>query len=102
MSKTNILEQLDRLTEEMGDISALVEKTEVFRSFNRWLSERHTDGNIVCEINQYDDLLSIDCEGTIIKADSLLQIRYNDKNRRKRGARKVDEAGSGNTVGDHN
>jgi CO dehydrogenase nickel-insertion accessory protein CooC1 len=78
----SLLKQLEKLTDEIEDISVVMEKTETFRAFNRWLSERHVDSNIVCEINKYQDLLSIDLEGTIIKADSLLQIRYTDEEKK--------------------
>jgi hypothetical protein len=89
MSKS-ILTQLDGLLEEIEDITAVIEKTETFRSFNKWIQERHAESNIVCEINKYEDLLSIDNQGTIIKADNLLQIRYVDDNKRKdRSARTV-------------
>jgi hypothetical protein len=87
MSET-LLSQLDRLTAEMEDVSVVMEKSETFRAFNKWVQERHTESNIVCEINKYQDLLSVDTEGTIIKADSLLQIRYVDdrKGKKKKGA----------------
>jgi hypothetical protein len=77
---TSILSQLDALNEEIEDITAVMEKSETFRAFNNWIQERHTESNIVCEINKYQELLSVDLHGTIVKADSLLQIRYlNDK-----------------------
>jgi hypothetical protein len=97
MSKS-ILAQLDNLLEEMDDITAVIEKTETFRSFNKWIQERHTDSNIVCEINKYEDLFSIDRQGTIIKADNLLQIRYVDDNKRKnRGARPLGKKQQGDS-----
>jgi hypothetical protein len=102
MSKTSILTQLDQLNAEIEDISVVMDKTEVFRSFNKWLQERHTEGHIVCDINYYDELLSIDVEGTIIKADSLLQIRYNDRKRVKRSAGTVEPARQGNTDSHNN
>jgi CO dehydrogenase nickel-insertion accessory protein CooC1 len=74
----NLAEQLDKLTAEIEDITAVMDKLETFRSFNQWIQERHVESNIVCEINRYQELLSVDVEGTIIKADSLLQIRYVD------------------------
>jgi hypothetical protein len=95
MSKS-ILSQLDRLTEEMEDLSAVMEKTETYRTFSKWLQERHADSDIVCEINRYEDILSIDMEGTLIKADSLLQIRYTDDSKRKRRTRKVEPARKAN------
>jgi hypothetical protein len=76
--KDSILSQLDALSDEIEDISAVMEKSETFRAFNNWIQERHTGSNIVCEINKYQELLSVDVQGTIIKADSLLQIRYID------------------------
>jgi hypothetical protein len=85
MSKP-ILSQLDSLIAEMDDITAVMEKTETFRSFNKWIQERHSDSNMVCEINKYEDLLSIDLQGTVIKADNLLQIRYVDEYKRKSGS----------------
>jgi hypothetical protein len=83
----NLLTQLDRLTAEIEDVSTVMEKSETFRAFNRWIQERHTESNIVCEINKYSELLSVDVEGTIIKADSLLQIRYVDDRKNKKEAR---------------
>jgi hypothetical protein len=80
----SLLSQLDQLTGEIEDISAVMEKSETFRAFNQWIQERHTESNIVCEINRYKELLSVDTEGTIIKADSLLQIRYVDDKKSKR------------------
>ncbi|MDR1120046.1 MAG: hypothetical protein LBM08_03935 [Dysgonamonadaceae bacterium] len=81
----NLLNQLDKLTAEIEDVSAVMEKSETFRAFSQWLQERRVDGNIVCEINKYQELLSVDTEGAIIKADSLLQIRYTDSKKRKKG-----------------
>jgi hypothetical protein len=81
---TSLLSQLDQLTAEIEDISTVMEKTETFRAFNQWIQERHTESNIVCEINRYNDLLSVDVEGTIIKADTLLQIRYVDDRKKKK------------------
>jgi hypothetical protein len=84
MSK-NLIAQLDQLTAEVEDVQAMMEKSETFRAFNTWLQERHVENNIVCEINKYQELLSVDVQGTIIKADSLLQIRYvSDKKRKKK------------------
>jgi hypothetical protein len=80
----SILSQLDALANEIEDISAVMEKTETFRAFNEWIQQRHTESNIVCEINKYNELFSVDTEGTIIKADSLLQIRYVDDKKGKR------------------
>ena len=80
----NILSQLDKLTAEIEDVSAVIEKSETFRAFSQWLSERHIESNIVCEINKYREMFSIDVEGTIIKADSLLQIRYVDAKKGKK------------------
>jgi hypothetical protein len=83
----SILSQLDSLTAEVEDLSAVMEKTETYRTFSKWIQERHAGSNIVCEINKYREILSIDREGTLIKADSLLQIRYTDDNRkRKKGS----------------
>jgi hypothetical protein len=78
-----------------------MEKTEVFRSFNRWLQEKHTGADVVCEINRYDELLSIDSLGTVIRADSLLQIRYSDTHGNKRSARKVEPESPGDTDGNN-
>jgi methylaspartate ammonia-lyase len=102
MGKENdILAQLDQLTDEIGNVTALVEKTEVFRSFNQWLQERHEGSEIECEINRYADLLSIDSYGTITKANSLLQIKYNDKNRNKRRPATVEPSGTGDAGSDN-
>ena len=79
----NILSQLDKLNAEIEDVQAVIEKSETFRKFSQYVQERHVDSNIVCEINHYRDILSVDVEGTITKADSLLQIRYVDSKKRK-------------------
>jgi hypothetical protein len=84
---SNLLSQLDQLTAEIDDIAAVMEKSETFRAFNSWIQERHTESNIVCEINKYRKLLSIDVSGTIIKADSLLQIRYVDDRKGKKNGK---------------
>jgi hypothetical protein len=90
MSKS-ILEQLDRLNNEIEDVSAVMEKSETFRAFNSWIQERHTESNIVCEINHYQELLSVDVQGTITKADSLLQIRYvDDKKSNKKSNKQIE------------
>jgi hypothetical protein len=83
MSK-KLLEQLESLNAEIEDVTAVMEKSETFRAFNQWVQQRHTESNIVCEINHYRELLSVDVEGTLIKADSLLQIRYVDEKKHKR------------------
>ena len=80
----SILSQLDKLSAEIEDVSAVIEKTETFRAFGRYVQERHIESNIVCEINRYQDLLSVDPEGTIIKANNLLQIRYVDSKKSKK------------------
>ena len=79
-----ILSQLDKLNAEVEDISAIMEKTEKFRKFGQWIQERHIESNIVCEINKYVDIISVDQEGTVVKADNLLQIRYIDSKKGKR------------------
>jgi hypothetical protein len=78
-----ILAQLDELSCEVEDIRKVIEKSETFRKFGEWINEHHSESNIVCEINRYRDLMSIDPEGTIIKADNLLQIRYIDSGKGK-------------------
>jgi len=83
----SILSQLDKLNAEMEDVQSVMEKSETFRAFGKWVQERHSESNIICEINRYQELLSIDAEGTIIKADSLLQIRYVDSKKGKRKAK---------------
>jgi hypothetical protein len=80
----SILSQLDRLNTEMEDISSVIEKSETFRKFGEWIQQRRVDSNIVCEINRYQDILSVDQEGTIIKADNLLQVRYVDGKKGKK------------------
>lgn len=75
----SILSKFDKLAAEIEDVTAVMEKTEEFRAFGRWIQERHVESNVICDINLYQDILSIDVEGTITKADSLLQIRYTDK-----------------------
>jgi len=80
----SILLDLDNLNNEMEDVAQIIEKTEKFRKFSEYLQEHHIDSNVVCEINKYKDLLSIDVEGTIIKADGLLQIRYIDSKKSKK------------------
>ncbi|MDR1865984.1 MAG: hypothetical protein LBR08_10490 [Bacteroidales bacterium] len=81
----SILKQIDRLTDEIEDLSAVMEKTEVFRSFGKWIQERHIKSNVLCEINRYRDFLSITGDGTVIRADGLLQIRYTDDRKRTEG-----------------
>ena len=83
MSET-LLKQLDQLATEVEDVAAVMEKSESFRAFNKWVQDRHVDSNIVCEINRYQQILSVDTTGTVIKADNLLQIRYVDENARKK------------------
>jgi hypothetical protein len=81
----NLLEQLDALNDELANVSEIIDKTETFRTFGSWIQEHHAGANIVCEINKFRDMVSIDANGTITKADSLLQIRYNDARKAKKG-----------------
>jgi len=80
----SILLQLDQLSAEMENVQAVMEKSETFRKFGEWVNEHHTESNIICEINRYKDLLSIEPEGTIIKAENLLQVRYVDSKKGKK------------------
>jgi len=80
----DILTELDELTNEVEDIRSVIEKSETFRKFGEWIHQRRGESNIVCEINRYRDLLSVDPEGTIIKADNLLQVRYVDGKKGKK------------------
>jgi hypothetical protein len=81
---SNLLDEITALTDEVENVSDIVERTETLRKFGQWIQERHTESDIVCEINRYRELLQIDPHGTIIKADTLLQIRYTDLNRKKK------------------
>jgi hypothetical protein len=74
--KQNLLEQLDRLNEEIGDVTEVIEKSEQFLKFSEYLTSRHTESNIVCDINSYKNITSVDSAGVITVADNLLQIRY--------------------------
>jgi hypothetical protein len=89
----NLLSQLDELTNEVEDLSLVIEKTEKFRAFNSWLQQKHRINDVLCEVNRYEELVSIDTDGTITKAKSLLQIKYNEQYRAKRRADKVAKKG---------
>lgn len=73
-----LLEQLDNFTEEIGDLTQIVEHTETLRQFRYYCKQKHKLNNVICEINRYEDLVSIDAQGSVIKADNLIQIRYVD------------------------
>jgi len=79
----NLLDQLDRLNEEIGNVSEVIEKSEQYFKFSEYLSSRHIDSNVICDINRYQNITQVDPSGIITIADNLLQIRYSDANREK-------------------
>ena len=74
----NLLTQIDELTGEVENLTAVMEKTETFRAFNQWVAERYSRKDVLMEINRYKNYLSVNPEG-LVKADTLLQIRYTDE-----------------------
>jgi hypothetical protein len=80
----NLLSQLDKLAGEVEDATAVIDKLEKFQVYNKWVQERHEESNVLMEINRYQEILSVDPDGTVIKADNLLQIRYTDSRKSKK------------------
>jgi hypothetical protein len=78
-----LLDQLDELNSRVGDMADIMEAAEPFYKYSEFLQTRHTESNVICDINAYKNFTSIDPSGIITTAESLLQIRYTDKNKNR-------------------